>query len=103
MSWKETIRRASRTNIKTWRQKYFGTWAQPLTQPGPITVNAGRTVGLDWARPSSSSTDRIDHIAAVASVTGTDRSRSRWKIKTNAQNRKRKRSRENFNLHYQTL
>src|ERR1700741_2324999 len=35
-------------------------------------------VGLDWARPSSSSTDRIDQIAAVAAATCTDRSTSRW-------------------------
>jgi hypothetical protein len=27
--------------------------------------------------------DRIDQIAAVATVTGTDRSKSRWKTKTN--------------------
>src|SRR5205085_5367260 len=41
-------------------------------------------VGLDWARPCSSSTDRIDQIAAVATVTCTDRSKSRWKINQRA-------------------
>src|SRR5260370_42316731 len=36
-------------------------------------------VGLDWTRPSSSSTDRIDQIAAATAVASTDRSKSRWK------------------------
>jgi hypothetical protein len=39
------------------------------------------SVGLDWARPSSSSTDRIDQIAAATAVASTDRSKSRWKNK----------------------
>jgi hypothetical protein len=38
----------------------------------------------DWAASSSSSMqDRIDQIAAVATVTCTDRSKSRWKQKAN--------------------
>jgi len=42
--------------------------------------------------------DRIDQIAAVAAVTGTDRSKSRWKQKNQRANRKRKRSKINRNF-----
>jgi hypothetical protein len=40
-------------------------------------------------------TDRIDQIAAVATVTGTDRSKSRWKQENQRAKRKRKRSKIN--------
>jgi hypothetical protein len=53
---------------------------------------------IDWAASSSSSTDRIDQIAAVAAATCTDRSTSRWKQKTNEPTGRGSVSKPTFNL-----
>jgi hypothetical protein len=58
---------------------------------------------LDWAASSSSSTDRIDQIAAPAAVGCTDRSKSRWKEKHQRAKGRGSVLKFNFNLKQQTL